>query len=121
MDQASAFSQESMLMHSLVESFGKFEQGMLSETDFVTAFDSLMGDNNVLAKGMTKNIKDGFSELTSACTEISRLKLNYQTDFIQCADLNLNPAQWEKFGNLVDAACRMGSPESATRDDPFFG
>ena len=49
-DQASVFSQESMLMHSLVESFNRFEQGMLSETDFVNAFDSLTG-NSILAKG----------------------------------------------------------------------
>ena len=68
---------------------------------------------------MPSKIRNGFSELTASCTEISRMKLNFQTDFVQCADLNLDPTKWEQFGNLVDAACRMGSPES-TSNNPLI-
>ena len=54
--------------------------------------------------------------MSSSCTELAKAKLKYQSDFVQCADLNLDPNQWEKFGSLIDAACRMGSPDSASKN-----
>jgi hypothetical protein len=47
LDQASMFTQESLLMHSLVQSFSKFEAGMLSGVDFVNAFDNIAGSTSV--------------------------------------------------------------------------
>jgi hypothetical protein len=45
---------------------------------------------------------------------MARVKLHYDSSYIQCADLNLNEKQWRKFGTLIDSACKMGSPSSAT-------
>ena len=148
--ESALFSQETLQLENFVNSYSKWEEGMMSNEDFIAVLDSVddriypslspqknsneyryqkpigtdvkFDDDNFIGHtpvgNMRKELKKGFSDLSATCKHFASSQLNYDTQFVQCQNFNLDASKWAKFSALIDDACSLdqGSPMDASRN-----
>ena len=86
--------------------------------DTAVKFDDDNFIGNTPVKNMKKELRKGFSDLSATCKYFSSSQVNYETQFVQCQNFNLDKTKWDKFSALIDDACSLdqGSPADAAQN-----